>query len=167
MRCVSGLVDSSTRLGLTMTQPLSIPCQHLLSSAAYQFIGDLPSGRLCCCQSTPPVAAFVWSLSASMIPQERLSKILQFYANYKTAEGKPAACFWPATKGATAPVCKVPGDADPADYFHHTGHTVEVSSISHVSCELYYICTVTLHNHCANTVCFKAAGCDMCCWCTQ
>eukprot|EP00878_Enallax_costatus_P033622 GHUV01037157.1.p1 GENE.GHUV01037157.1~~GHUV01037157.1.p1 ORF type:complete len:222 (+),score=50.35 GHUV01037157.1:687-1352(+) len=64
------------------------------------------------------------------VPKERLEGILQFYANYKQAEGKPKACFWPvAAPGSmtpTAPVCEVPANAEHAQYFHPKQTAVEV-----------------------------------------
>jgi hypothetical protein len=32
--------------------------------------------------------------------QERLTDILEFYANYKQAEKRPATCFWPVAASA-------------------------------------------------------------------
>ncbi|KAF6262609.1 inorganic pyrophosphatase [Scenedesmus sp. NREL 46B-D3] len=83
------------------------------------------------------------------VPQERLIDILEFYANYKQAEKKPAACFWPAaapavtatssptlpasnaTAGAatlSAPACSLPASAvaKPTDYYHSRDAALKV-----------------------------------------
>ncbi|WIA42648.1 hypothetical protein OEZ86_008616 [Tetradesmus obliquus] len=86
----------------------------------------------------------------SDVPQERLTSILEFYANYKQAEKKPATCFWPvaarnvtATSGTAAaaasnatsgnatqaaPACSLSSAAvgKPADYYHGRDATLQV-----------------------------------------
>jgi hypothetical protein len=88
--------------------------------------------------------------------QERLISILEFYANYKQAEKKPATCFWPvaapavtATAGTTAtpasnttagnatsggaaraaPACSLSpaAVAKPAEYYHGRDAALKVS----------------------------------------
>jgi hypothetical protein len=87
--------------------------------------------------------------------QERLTDILEFYANYKQAEKRPATCFWPvaapavtaastpnppasnatagsasATKAAAACSLSAAAVAKPADFYHSRDASLEVSSIS-------------------------------------
>jgi hypothetical protein len=84
--------------------------------------------------------------------QERLTNILEFFANYKQAENKPAPCFWPAAappvtaasspnppasnttagsagaaKAAAACSLSASAVAKPADFYHGRNATLEVS----------------------------------------
>jgi hypothetical protein len=87
--------------------------------------------------------------------QERLTDILEFYANYKQAEKRPATCFWPvaapavtaasspdppannatagsasATKAAAACSLSAAAVAKPADFCHSRDASLEVRHIT-------------------------------------
>eukprot|EP00775_Hariotina_reticulata_P013421 gene13421-13549_t len=59
------------------------------------------------------------------VPKERLMQILDFFANYKQAENKTAACFWPADAAASAAQCKLNSStiADQSLQFFHNKST--------------------------------------------
>lgn len=73
--------------------------------------------------------------------QARLSSILQFYANYKAAENRPNACFWPVAAvtnngsgllgaASAAAACNLSAAAAPADYFHDKNTAVQVGHLA-------------------------------------
>eukprot|EP00879_Flechtneria_rotunda_P025005 GHRR01026534.1.p1 GENE.GHRR01026534.1~~GHRR01026534.1.p1 ORF type:complete len:137 (+),score=44.35 GHRR01026534.1:478-888(+) len=64
------------------------------------------------------------------VPEERLLAILEFYANYKQAENKPAVCFWRVNlePGIPQPDCGVSNRTSiyPLDFFHNKTTAVQV-----------------------------------------